>query len=91
LKKHFSIDKHHVISTSAKYVCAGDVLIDDKLENLKKWVHCNPNGLAIRWLGPANRFENWNFGPSTDSWADAIVMIKNKGVNELERRWRTHE
>ncbi len=31
LKRHFDIDSEHVIHTSAKYVCAGDMLIDDKI------------------------------------------------------------
>src|SRR5258705_593313 len=36
VKHHLGIDKNHIISTSAKYVCAGQILIDDKIETLKK-------------------------------------------------------
>lgn len=84
LSRHFGFTSKQIIHTSAKYVCAGDMLIDDKIENLDKWKSWHPGGLAVRWIMPQYSKHVYKNGPSTSSWEDIADMIKNHSVS---RRW----
>ena len=86
IKTHLGIEKDHVISTSAKHVCAGDFLIDDKDSNLINWSACHPNGVGIRWSGPANKFKLFR-GHTVSNWDQALDLIAN-GTGSYERKWR---
>ncbi len=67
LEKHFNIPVERVIHTMAKHLVRGDVLIEDKAENLAAWATWNPVCcLAILWDKPYNqscdnflRVNNW--------------------------------
>lgn len=84
--KHLGISKSHLISTSAKHVCAGDFLIDDKHANLDAWFSCNPHGCPIRWLGPANKNQQYE-GITVSDWSTAIDWITGRTI--VKRAWRT--
>jgi 5'(3')-deoxyribonucleotidase len=55
LVKHLGFDRKHVLSTDAKHIVAGDVLIEDKPETLFTWKAHWPNGLAICMSRPYNQ------------------------------------
>ena len=54
IEDHFGISRKRVTHTAAKYICVGDVLVDDKLENLTEWKEHHPNGAALLWHRPWN-------------------------------------
>lgn len=53
LKAHFGISTKKIVHTAAKYVVAGDYLIDDRPSNLDKWEEHHPTGRGVLW---ATRF-----------------------------------
>lgn len=55
LMEHFGIPSHKVIHTSAKHVCLGDVLIDDRPANVDRWQRAHPTGVGLLWDAPYNR------------------------------------
>ncbi len=48
-----------IVLTSAKYVVRGDILVDDRPENLLKWLQHHPSGTAVLWKTRGN-FGFWN-------------------------------
>ncbi len=85
IKNHFGVGADRIVFTKAKKVVAGDVLIDDKTENLISWSRCNPNGLAIRWACHSNAMTPYD-GHSTDTWSDVIDWIGG-----MEHPWMHHD
>lgn len=77
LLEHLNIDSKHVVHTNAKYLCAGDWLIEDKTSALVKWESHHPNGKGIRWEQPYNMNDEWH-GFSTRSW-DRLIEIVQTG------------
>lgn len=73
LDQHFGIPYSRVVHTSAKHVCAGDVLVDDRTETLERWQAAHPCGIAVQWETSSNRLDGWN-GQSTNDW-DVLVNI----------------
>ena len=55
LRDHFGLPANRVIHTSAKHVCLGDVLIDDRPENVRRWQEAHPTGVGLLWDAPYNR------------------------------------
>ena len=90
IKRHLGLGGDNVISTRAKHVCAGDVLVDDKTETLERWGRCHPDGLPIRWAGHANRTTSYN-GVTTDSWQQVIALVmehEERHRFKIHRAWR---
>lgn len=80
LDRHFGIQSIRVIHTSAKYVCSGDVLVDDKTSTCEEWRAAHPDGIAVQWSTPHNRLDLWD-GPSTSDWGfliNEIVMRRDR-------------
>ncbi len=77
LKEHFDIPHSRVIHTSAKHVCVGDMLVDDKTETCVAWRDAHPRGLAVQWVTLHNRLDVWG-GFSTDSW-DSLIDLTSMG------------
>ena len=55
LERHFNFKKPSVVQTEAKHVILGDVLIDDKIENVESWAEHHPNGLGIIFQAGYNK------------------------------------
>lgn len=87
LMSHFGFTTKQIIHASAKYVCAGDALVDDRTDNLIKWHEHNPSGLPIRWRIVTNDEQPWS-GHHTDSWAMVRTWVEAHHERELERTWR---
>lgn len=47
LRRHIKFPTNRVVVTGAKYLCKGDYLIDDKLDNVVKWCKAWPQGKGI--------------------------------------------
>jgi 5'(3')-deoxyribonucleotidase len=54
LKKQFNVPTSRVINTSAKWQLIGDVLLDDRPDNLYQWLLRHPYGQGILWGQPYN-------------------------------------
>lgn len=63
-----------VISTSHKGPIAGDVMIDDKPENLDDWVSAGHDGVPLLWDAPYNRKSR--AGRRVGNWREAITVIE---------------
>lgn len=74
LKHHFDIKPSNIIHTSAKHVCIGDALVDDKTETCEVWRQAHPSSMAVQWGNPHNRRDAWD-GLSISSWGDLVGLI----------------
>lgn len=90
LAHHFGFDRKHVIHTECKWICAADVLIDDKTETLNKWQECHPHGVALRWAQVTNKTVPYD-GITVDNWATALRVISFKEKTWKEHRLWTHK
>lgn len=88
LREHFDFTTKHIIHTSAKYVCAGDFLVDDRIDNLRKWEKCHPYGIPIRWVVPQYGGQVWD-GVSMSDWDQLVRYVEKFSVRQ--RTWRHHE
>lgn len=77
LWRKFKFPHARVIHTSAKYVCGGDVFVDDKTSAVERWheAHGERGGLAVQWVTPHNRLERWD-GRRTDSWDELVEWAR---------------
>ena len=55
LMEHFGIHHKKIVHTSAKYLCVGDVLVDDRPSNIEAWEAEHLNGTGLLWDQPYNR------------------------------------
>jgi 5'(3')-deoxyribonucleotidase len=55
LAEHFGASTREIIHTSAKHVCVGDALLDDKVQNVVSWQRYHPEGVGIVWDAQYNR------------------------------------
>jgi len=76
LVDHFGFQRDHVVSTSAKYLVGGDVLVDDRAETLVMWErHGRASGVGVLWAMPHN-FSAWANGEwDGDRTSDWQVVI----------------
>jgi 5'(3')-deoxyribonucleotidase len=73
LLTHFDIPSKRVVHTSAKHICAGDVLIDDRPKNIQTWRAEHKLGIGLLWDQPYNR--NEKAGHRVCSWEDVMEHI----------------
>lgn len=75
IRSHFGIGGNRIVHTAAKYLCVGDVFVDDRPYNVQKWRYEHPSGLGILWDAPYNRLERGL--PRTSDWSDVIQAVRN--------------
>jgi 5'(3')-deoxyribonucleotidase len=77
LKKHFEVKSSEVISTSAKHLVDGAVLVDDKVEHVEQWTeHRGRPAVLFK-----HTFNNNTKGPFITGWSMDDVQL----VCELAR------
>jgi 5'(3')-deoxyribonucleotidase len=76
LEQHFGIPKALQIYTQAKHVCAGDVMIDDRPENVIRWAQHNPQGFPILWTTRENCRRDVPL-PRSSSWDAIVGLVEN--------------
>lgn len=83
LKEHFGLEKKNIVYTSAKYLVGGDVLLDDRPENVTKWREFNPEGVGLLWHLPQTRNHMYP-GPRVYSWEEVLSHLRElaKGYKE---------
>lgn len=75
LEHYFGFTTKQIIHCSAKYVCAGDFLVDDKISNLQKWQLHHPHGIAVQWVMP--QYVNHVYdGRRTSSWTELADIVQ---------------
>ncbi len=77
LLANFGIKSNRVTHTSAKHICHGDFLVDDKTSALVDWMADGGKGragVAVQWETPHNRLDGW-MGPSTNRWGELVEMV----------------
>lgn len=74
LRDHFDIPHGRIVHTSAKHLCVGDALIDDRPYNVQKWAYGHPNGTGLLWDAPWNRQDKVS-GIRVHGWNDVISII----------------
>lgn len=80
LKQHFDVPHRHIVHTSAKYLCVGDVLIDDRPLNIEEWEREHAKGVGALWDAPYNKSSNTGMrviGPH-----HALALVKNLQLPE---------
>lgn len=55
LHEHFGIHHRKIVHTSAKYLCIGDVFVDDRPDHIEAWEAEHAGGLGLLWDQPYNR------------------------------------
>lgn len=86
LKRHFDIPSSRVIHTSAKHVCRGDFLVDDKVSAVRSWHQEHPRGVGVVWDTPHNQLES--FPARTRNWSVLRIAVAQRarvlgGLREL--------
>lgn len=61
LREHFDASMKDVIIGYDKGICQGDILIDDKYDNVCSWQKANPNGTAILVERPYSTEFPWEY------------------------------
>lgn len=59
LKKYFGVPAKRVVHTNAKYLCVGDIFVDDKFDHVENWQKAHPHGCSVLWTQPYNRKNEW--------------------------------
>jgi 5'(3')-deoxyribonucleotidase len=75
LREHFGIPHSHIIHTSAKYVCRGDVFVDDKVDAVAKWQAEHPSALAVVWDTPHNQDDHAPGLFRTNDWTSLYHLV----------------
>lgn len=65
-------DLRNVIFAERKELINGDILIDDRIENLEQWKHLNPTSYPICFARPHN---HGYLGGKAFSWEGVMVLI----------------
>jgi 5'(3')-deoxyribonucleotidase len=71
LRREFKIDHKHVVITHAKYLCRGDVFVDDKPVTVENWVHHHPDNHGLVWNYSYTEDDHPHL-PRAFNWADVI-------------------
>jgi 5'(3')-deoxyribonucleotidase len=74
LHEHFGIPRSRIVHTSAKFLVAGDVLIDDNPDNIASWAEHHLKGLPLLWHQPYN--DSARVGHRTRSWAEVMTHLE---------------
>ncbi len=75
LEANFGFHHKQIVHTSAKYLCKGDVLIDDKPDNLILWAAEHPDGLALLWNQSYNNKETAAGLTRVHGWPEVLGRI----------------
>lgn len=81
LDRHFGIKWKQIVSTHAKYLVRGDVLIDDKPEHVVNWMKAHKDGVGVLWNQPYNRsFDTTGTGALRSSSWHHIAKLFNRAM-----------
>lgn len=75
LRRHMGFDRKHVVFCYDKELIFGDVLVDDKIDNLLAWQAAWPNGRATLFEQPWNRRDERWTGLRAKDWLSLLQVI----------------
>jgi 5'(3')-deoxyribonucleotidase len=75
LEAHFGVDEDDVVFTHDKSHVWGDVIIDDRLENVEGWAKAHPAGLPILWDRPYNRSRTPEGIHRVKTWEEVLCLV----------------
>ena len=73
LLRHFGIPSNRVVHTSAKYLCVGDALVDDRPLNIRRWNEEHPTGAGLLWDASWNRSDK--VGVRVRGWSELVNLV----------------
>ncbi len=76
LKGHFEIPSRDVTHTHQKHLVSGEVIVDDKPSNVRRWATEHPEGAAFLWLQKYNMHETDKRLKYATTWEDVISYTK---------------
>lgn len=76
LKTHFGIGRDRIVHTSAKHLCVGQALIDDRAENCQAWTDAHPSGIGILWDRPWNADADIDGAVRMREWPAVVEMVE---------------
>lgn len=76
LQNELGIGEKETVHTSAKYLISGDVLVDDRPENVRTWLEHNPSGVGILWGHSYNKDVDVGFRVENENWDTLISIVK---------------
>ncbi len=77
LVDNFGFSTKNIVHTAAKELIQGDILIDDRLDNINSWASANPLGFGLLWDTPYNQCENLQYHViRVKSWDDVKRSVK---------------
>ena len=82
LHEHFGIHHKRVVHTSAKFLCIGDVLVDDRPSNIEAWEAEHPGGLGLLWDQPYNRTSTAGVRVSTWKQVQFVASMMTGSVDD---------
>jgi 5'(3')-deoxyribonucleotidase len=71
-------DLRRLILCHPKWMIRGDILIDDRLKNIKKWKQFNPGGCGILMAASTNKNETKGFDIKVSSWKEITDYLLKK-------------
>lgn len=86
LTKYFGFDRKTIVHTDGKYICSGDVFVDDKRDHCRAWKACHPLGTAILWECVTNRTQDYE-GIKTGDWGKIRTIAESHDLEGL-RQWK---
>ncbi len=87
LTRDLGFQTHQIIHTAAKYVCVGDVLLEDTTRHLVNWRAHHPDGVAIRMRRPYNAREPFEQGITVNNWTELVREVQTAlDLRERKRR-----
>lgn len=87
LREHFSIPHKRVVHTSAKFLCLGDILVDDKPANILAWEAEHPNGIGLLWDQPYN--QNIQVRHRVTDWTQVLRVVEHLRLDAQIRSGQT--
>lgn len=77
LGKVLGIIPNRIISTGAKHMVDGDILVEDNLGNLRAWMERHPHGIGILFDRPYNQDPTWT-GHRVSSLTGLVTVIEHE-------------
>lgn len=82
LKKHLGLTKKQIVQTHAKFICHGDVFIDDNIQNVVAWKKEWPSKCGIVFSTQHNKhLAVANDLIVTDNWDKIVKIIRRLSDN----------
>jgi len=76
LHEHFNFKPSEVITTSSKFVVAGDAFLDDRPDNVVDWLEAHPQKTGMLWHTPNTKTLVEHDSLRVYSWEQVIQKVK---------------